>query len=220
MPIGRINAEFVYASATLKAALDRMSMKKREVALEAFDHWVGQCERIDKEADPLSIAYSLHEKLDEHVQHLLATSPHAKSITCRKGCAACCLVYVGIFPHEARLLREHAAEIGVEIDEERLARQAQKTEATWLELSPEDRRCVFLGDDNTCRVYEHRPGGCRKYQVKSNPELCDADKYRNGEVSVVYSLEAELLHSAAMTVFTRGRDSMAAVLLSVMDEKK
>lgn len=219
MQSGRIDAGYVYASATLKAALDRMSLKKCEMAFALFDHWVSECERIDKEADPLSLAYSFHEKLDEQMQHLLATSPHAKDVTCRKGCAACCHVYVGIFPHEARLLREHAGEIGVEIDEGRLARQAQKTEGTWLELSPEDRRCVFLGDDDACRVYEHRPSGCRKYLVKNDPELCDADKYRNGDVSVVYSLEAELFHSAAMTVFTRGRDSMAAVLLTVKDEK-
>ena len=214
----RPDDERVYASATLNRALGVMPLKKRMEALDCFDFYCKQLGRIDQQAGPLDVAYTIHLKIDEHMGAMLATSRHAKDVKCQQGCATCCHVYIGIFPHEARLLREAAAEAGVEIDEARLARQAEKTEATWLELSPEDRRCVFLGDDHTCQVYEHRPNACRKYLVKSEPELCDADKHRGGEVSVVYSLEAEIVHSAAMTVFSRGPDSMAAVLLAVKEE--
>jgi Fe-S-cluster containining protein len=207
----------IYASATLNGALAVMPLKKRMEALDCFDFYHEQLGRVGEQGKPLDVAYTIHLKIDEHVDAMLATSRHAKDVTCRKGCAACCHTYVGIFPHEARLLREVAAEAGIEIDEARLARQAEKTEATWLELSPEDRRCVFLGDDRACQVYEHRPNACRKYLVKSEPELCDVDKYRGGDVTVVYSLEAEIVHSAAMTVFGRGSDSMAVSLLAVKE---
>lgn len=215
MPTKHDDDEMVYTSATLKGALDRMTLKGRRAAFELFEHLEARCEELDKAADPLSLAYSVHEEVDERMALMLATSPHAKDVKCRKGCAACCCNYVGVFPHEARLLRGAAVEAGFVIDEERLARQAQKTELTWPELAIEDRRCVFLGEDRTCQVYEHRPSGCRKYLVKNDPELCDSEKYPGGEVSVVFSLDAEVLHSAAMTVFGRGSDNMAAVLLGV-----
>lgn len=217
MPVKRDDDGMVYASRTLLGALEAMSPADVERAFAAFQHWERECKHLDEVGDPLSIAYSFHEVVDDCMSRMLVKSRHAESVSCRKGCASCCHVYVGIFAHEARLLWAAAAEAGIKIDEERLARQAQKTEDTWGELSPEDRRCVFLGDDRTCQVYEHRPTGCRKYLVKSDPALCDVDKHVGGQVTAVYSLEAEISHSAAMTVFSRGSDNMAHVLLAVRD---
>jgi Fe-S-cluster containining protein len=207
-------AELVYTSATLKGAAAQMPQRDREMARDCFEHWRRECKRIGP-AEPERVAFTVHELIDERMQRMRATSePH---VTCSKGCAACCHLNVGIFPQEAELLLLMAREDGIEIDEARLARQATKDDSTWHELSPEDRACVFLGDDRTCRVYEHRPGACRKYLVKNDPDLCDMNKHPGGAVAVVFSVEAEIVHSAAMTVY--GAGNMAAMLLRTREKR-
>lgn len=222
MPIKQDDDERVYITAALKGILDGSPESQRERVATLFDHLTHGCKTLKRQsaADPLSAAYSVHMDIDERLQLMLSKSVHAKDVKCRKGCAHCCYMYVGIFPEEARLLRAYAAEQGIEIDEARLARQASKDEATWHELPIEDRRCVFLGDDNACRVYEHRPGNCRKYLVVSEPEFCDTVKHRGHEVGVLPSVEAETLQSAAMTVFGQGPDNMGTVMLAVKEDSK
>lgn len=202
--------EMVYTTTTLKGAKQQMRGKDLRLADECFAHYREQWTAIASE-EPLNVAFTVHEVTDEHVAHMLATSKHGPEVQCRKGCAACCHLYVDVFPQEAQLLLEFARDQGIEIDEARLARQATKTDATWHELPPEDQRCVFLGDDRACRVYEHRPGACRKYAVKNDPDLCDMHKHPGGRVAIVFSVEAEIIHSAAMTTY--GAGSMAAMLL-------
>lgn len=202
--------DLAYISSTLKGAAGMMSRREREAALDCFEHWRGECERIGP-AEPERVAHTVHGVIDDHMQHMLATSKHGPEVKCRKGCAACCHLHVDVFPQEAHLLRMVAADAGIEIDEARLARQASKDDSTWRELSPEDRRCVFLADDLRCRVYEYRPGACRKHLVKSDPDRCDMAKHPGGKVAIVFSAEAEIVHSAAMTVY--GAGNMAAMLL-------
>jgi hypothetical protein len=206
--------ENVYITAALQAALSHASPKQRTKAREAFERYMRGCDKVST-ADGQSIAYYIHEEVDERIAHLLKTSPHAKDVKCRKGCAHCCAMYVGISPEEGKLLRSIAVGQRIEIDEARLARQAEKTEETWLELSDEDRRCVFLAEDLSCRVYSSRPTGCRKYLVTSDPDLCDVRKHPGGDVGVLISTDVEIMQSAVMTYFGKGNDNMAAVLLAV-----
>jgi Fe-S-cluster containining protein len=207
--------DLAYISSTLKGAAQAMPEPERALALDCFEHWRGEWTRVGPEAPPENLAFTVHEVIDEHVQRMLATSLHGPDVTCRKGCAACCHLHVGIFPQEAALLWTLAKLDGITVDEARLARQASKDDDTWRELAPEDQRCVFLADDRTCRVYEHRPGACRKYFVKSDPDLCDVVKHPGGKVAIVFSVEAEIVHSAAMTVY--GAGNMAAMLLNARD---
>lgn len=200
-----------YISATLKGASEVMTDAERAMALDCFKHWQGECERIGT-GDPLRVAFTLHEIIDEHARAMLKKSPHGPDVKCRAGCAACCSIHVDISPHEAALLLAWCREYGIAIDRTRLERQATKTDATWHELAPKDRACVFLAEDRTCKVYEHRPGSCRKYFVKTDPDLCDMAKHPGGKVGVVFDVQAEVIHSAAMTVY--GGGGMAAQLLA------
>lgn len=203
-----------YISATLKGATKVMSEKEREQALDCFQHWRQQCRHLAPEA-PENVAYTLHVTIDEHVEHMRSRTKH--EVQCRKGCASCCHLNVDIFTQEAKLLLMLAREQGIEIDWERVERQAAKNSANWRELSIEDQACVFLAGDRTCRVYEHRPGACRKYLVATDPDLCDQNKYPGGDVGVVFDTQAEIVHSAAMTVF--GAGPMAEMLLAVRKEE-
>jgi len=206
-----------YISATLKGAAQMMNDKDRAMALDCYEHWHRECERIGGSGPAVNVAFTIHEIIDEHVAHMRATSKHGPDITCRSGCAGCCHLHVDIYPHEAALLLLTARERGIEIDTARLARQAGRTSDTWQELPLEDRRCVFLAHDQTCSVYEHRPGSCRKYLVKSDPERCDTTKYPGGEVAVVFDVQAEIVHSAAMTVYQAG--SMAERLMEALRDE-
>lgn len=205
-----MHPDFAYISTTIKGARATMTKKERFLAQECFDHYRGEFTRIGS-SSPDRVAHTIHSLVDERMQDMLTTSPNGKQVTCSKGCAACCHLHVDVFPQEAVLLRQFTQWMGITIDEARLARQASKNSNTWRELAPEDRACVFLGEDRTCRVYEHRPGACRKYVVKSAPALCDMDKHPGGKVGIVFSLHAELVHSAAMTAY--GAGSMAEMLL-------
>lgn len=207
--------ENVYITAALQFTYNRLNATQQAHVNKMFERYERGCDDLSKVADAQSIAYNIHEEVDKRVAHLLKKSPLASEVKCRRGCAHCCAMYVGVFPEEGELLRAAAAEQGIEIDEARLARQAEKTEATWLELSDEDRRCVFLAEDLSCRVYEHRPSSCRKYLVTSDPDLCDVRKHPGGDVGVLFSIDAETMQSAAMTYFGKGNDNMAAVLLAV-----
>ena len=206
--------ELAYISATLKGAAERMPDRERIDARACFEHWRNECTRLAPEPRE-SVAFTVHEVIDERMALMLKATGHGPDVQCRKGCGACCHLQVDIFDREAELLLMMASEQGIEIDEAKLARQASKanTEA-WNELSHEDRACVFLADDQSCRVHEHRPGACRKYLVKSPAELCDTSKHPGGEVAIVFDVEAEIVQSAAMTVY--GAGSMAAKLLAAL----
>lgn len=210
-----MNPDLAYISTTLKGALRTATAKDRQLAHACFEHWRGECLRIGPGV-PERVAYTVHEIIDERMQYQL--HKHSAEVKCRKGCAACCHVSVDIFTQEATFLRKVAEHYGIEIDEARLARQATKNPGTWRELAHEDRRCVFLSDDNACRVYEHRPGACRKYAVITDPDLCDTVKYPGGKVGIVFSVEAEVVHSAAMTVY--GGGNMAAMLLQAKGKQE
>lgn len=152
--------------------------------------------------DSESIAYGIHGMVDEHIERLLEHDPNAHRVTCKRGCNACCFLHVHADRHEGELLASYAIEEGLELDVERMRRQAGRDDDTWRELAREDQRCVFndpaTGD---CRAYEHRPTACRKYLVVSDPDLCDTERHPGGEVGQLISGMAETIASAAMEAF-------------------
>lgn len=63
---------------------------------------------------------------------------------------------------------------------------------TALGLPLEKRRCVFLGPENDCLVYENRPTTCRKYFVASDPGVCAEP---DGRPLILGDLDIELMAS-------------------------
>lgn len=203
--------ELAYLSSTLRGATAQMTNREKLEARACFEHWRSECERIGPEP-PEVVAHTVHTIIDERMRHMLTTSVHGPDVQCRKGCASCCRLQVDVTPHEAKLLWLIAKHDGLRVDEAKLERQAA---GPWDQLPIEDRRCVFLSAEDECRVYAHRPSACRKYLVKSLPDLCDMDEHPGGEVAIVFSLEAEIVSSAAMTVY--GAEDMASMLLKTRE---
>jgi Fe-S-cluster containining protein len=159
-----------------------------------------------------SIANTVHVKMDEYAVELLKDHPHAKEISCSKGCFSCCLMNVDISLSEADLLLNHCEYEGIEIDFEKLKRQSDYNTESWQQQPIKDRKCVFLSNEGTCKVYKHRPASCRKHLVISKPELCDIEKHKGAKVGRLNIWQVEVMASALYNTYESG--TMANMLLT------
>lgn len=128
------------------------------------------------------IKYTLHRlffgdhDLVKHVQRevdSLMTSGmqlDKPNISCRKGCSACCHIPVTISGDEADFITEFVSYNNIPVDLSKADLQA--TSFQYLNISYEDRACIFLNASGECKVYAARPLICRAHQVMSNPEKC------------------------------------------------
>lgn len=51
--------------------------------------------------------------------------------------------------------------------------KAGNDDQAFLDLSYENRKCIFLNDEGACQVYEDRPSVCRTNAVLGRPDQCD-----------------------------------------------
>lgn len=176
-----------------------------------MDHYTKQYRQALQEADTASVAHAFHKVVDAYVAEVLKDP--SVEVTCKRGCAHCCHIQVAVTPDEADLLR--LASQDLEIDKARLEQQAVYKDI-YDKLPYKQRRCVFLGDDNDCRVYEVRPIACRKYLVGNDPKLCNTKKYPSGDAMVLSVNKAEIVASAVYNL--RGCEPMAVELLKTKSE--
>lgn len=117
-----------------------------------------------------------------------------KSVSCRKGCGACCRQVVPVSPSEARALAEHVESLPEprrsELRErfadalhrldraglgDRLRRLARLDEGEFrpfaVEYFAEKVTCPFL-EEESCSIHAIRPLGCREFLATSPAELC------------------------------------------------
>lgn len=121
-----------------------------------------------------------------------------ETLSCHKGCAACCRMLVPVSPPEAFSLRDKIRQLPADqrdrihrrfsaikdtLNEAGLLGRLVQLSETRTQLSDEDmepvnqayyaRRlpCPFLEDD-LCGIYEFRPAACRELLVTSPAELC------------------------------------------------
>ena len=121
-----------------------------------------------------------------------------QTISCRKGCGACCRVLVPVSPPEAFTLKKRIEELPAPQRDRYLQRlatlkdtlheagllgrlvQLSETRSQWSDEDMEPinqayyaRRlpCIFL-EDEACSIYEFRPAACREYLVTSPAEFC------------------------------------------------
>ena len=117
--------------------------------------------------------------------------------SCRKGCSACCHQAVSITDDEATLIWAYCKSKGIPISKTQLLRQKGLSAAELWVLPRAESRCVFLGDDDGCKIYNHRPSSCRNYMVSSDPKICEKDP-KGGEfhLKMLFDLQPELIAAA------------------------
>ena len=122
---------------------------------------------------PLERARFVHNVVDDYNREVFAHPLVKELVPCKKGCAGCCHTQVSVTDDEAALLA-CAIDDGIKIDFNRLEKQmkAANSEADFYSLSYDDRKCVFLGSDNQCQVYEDRPSVCRTNAVLGEASQC------------------------------------------------
>ena len=140
---------------------------------------------------------ALHQLMD---QELRAVAQLA--VSCHKGCSGCCHYEVEITRDDAAVLKAVILR-GFPIDRQRLDLQAarERKSAAWNKFGSPDNRCVFLGPDGACQIYEDRPAVCRKHLVTTPAAACTT---AGATVLPVQVLLAEVLLSAAISIAVEG----------------
>ena len=137
-------------------------------------------------------------------------------LACSKGCSGCCHYEVEITSDDAAVLKV-VLDAGRVIDRERLAVQAarERKSPEWRKFWSKENRCVFLGDDGACGIYEDRPSVCRKHVVTTPAAACTTD---GAAVAPVQVLLAEILLSAALSLEGVEFGSLAKMLTRAWSE--
>jgi Fe-S-cluster containining protein len=135
-------------------------------------------QQLDANNDPIKEKVgAMYNVIDEINQETLYKEGEQHP-SCFKGCAHCCHIMVACTEWEAITALEYMNHIGLKFEKEdiqKLESQASvKLDSDYM-VHP-DRRCVFLGKDNLCQIYEARPSACRNYFVFSPPDECDTFK--------------------------------------------
>jgi len=151
--------------------------------------------------DIVPVVRSLGEQAQE--LEVARTIEAGKSISCQKGCAACCRIMIPVSPPEAFALVDvvkslpdaHRARIQQKLADTQSRLQDAGLLPTLRDMAESTRQqtdeeldminriyyalrlpCIFL-EDEMCSIYDHRPAGCRGHLVSSPPELCqDTEK--------------------------------------------
>ncbi|MCY4523559.1 MAG: YkgJ family cysteine cluster protein, partial [Halobacteriovoraceae bacterium] len=110
-----------------------------------------------------------HIVINKYLEELFKDPIVDKYVACKKGCSFCCHTQVSITEDEALLYVDKIMKEEIKIDLHRLHIQSQagNDASKWYEIPYEVRKCVFLGNENQCLIYEDRPMVCRSNNVLS-----------------------------------------------------
>jgi len=128
-----------------------------------YEHSLAVFDRVDH-----STAYQTALLFIKETEHNTS-----EPISCRAGCGFCCHQPVFVSFTEFEGIKSHLLERGVTIDRAKL--QAQRddiSDGIYHKLKVTDRKCVFLGENSSCTIYEARPIMCRRHNVYSDPQHC------------------------------------------------
>jgi Fe-S-cluster containining protein len=124
-------------------------------------------------SSPLERARFVHHVVDDY-NRTVFSHPLVKELSpCKAGCSGCCHTQVSITEDEAELLASIIND-GLKIDLKRLNDQyeASNSSEDFYKLSYNSRKCIFLGEDDRCQVYNDRPSVCRTNSVLGEASQC------------------------------------------------
>jgi Fe-S-cluster containining protein len=96
--------------------------------------------------------------------------PNQPALACASGCAACCHLYVQVPPGTAAVMVQHIATHFTPAEQNALRERLEVAAAAVRYAADPMKlrmRCVLLGADNRCTVYEVRPLSCRAFTSRS-----------------------------------------------------
>nr|WP_320133404.1 YkgJ family cysteine cluster protein [uncultured Holophaga sp.] len=173
-------------------------------------------------ADGESRTALAHARADRLIEVLLARDRRFgyPEPFCHRGCAECCHEVVYATGEEAWRILDYCGREGISLDLGRLRRQLAHVDldergdhrggTTWSEQPEADQACVFLGEDQACRVWPVRPLVCRAHLAEGSDRFCrPRNGVENPEAHGISYMELAYLITA---VFTIHRDSARKTL--------
>jgi hypothetical protein len=186
-------------TARLRAFLEKQRVEREaeefELLYASLLERFGEIQRaLEAIEDGVDRALWIHARMDEAIDRA-----RPFSVSCREGCSGCCHLRVEMTRDEAELLisRLERGEVALDRDRLKVQWEARDRAGEPALRAGASTGCVFLGEDQRCRVYEIRPMACRRLLVRSLPELCWDPE---AEVQPVEILEVELLMSAVLSL--------------------
>lgn len=168
--------------------------EKLDLIEQSITHYINEFKRGEKEANHVSALNAMYLMMEEIKPDAII----ADKISCKKGCAYCCHINVDMTKVEGDLIKVYCEEKNIEINYEML--ELQKKLTINERSASVNSACVFLDDNNTCKIYDVRPMACRNYMVVNDPDKCDMKKYPGGNVAIYGNLDREIIASAIMNV--------------------
>lgn len=177
------------------------TIERFEIALNTSAGQITTAVEVPTGFVPVTAIVPLLRRLGEEAQTLegARSTEAGKTVSCHKGCAACCRMLVPLSAPEVFVLREWVRSRSAD-QQDRISTRFAETKARllshgiWQRLSalcnapepPNDDvledlnreyyalrvACPFL-EEEMCTVYDERPAACRELLVTSPPERCD-----------------------------------------------
>ncbi len=174
---------------------------------------------IEKIHNSREKARFLHNAVDEYNQEVFSHPLLKALVPCRAGCTACCHTQVSTTYEEALLLSDYINE-GMEIDLNRLKLQSDQGQDadSYFKLSFQDRKCVFLSEEGSCRVYHDRPMVCRTNAVVGDSKQCDTRFNESSQLRLVKTEKADM---AIVSAYLASQESgtLPSMLFKILKEK-
>lgn len=171
---------------------------------EAGENWVAW---LRQESDRI---IDIHQKV--------AIPAAGYSLSCRRGCSACCHQKTTVIPEEFQDVAAAIKEGQIKIDMDQMRKQAKWSAEDYLK-NIKDSKCLFLSDAGECSIYDKRPLACRVYMVVSDPIMCDISLKDQPDPAVSPSPDGEALATAAFNETVK-IGHLPEVLLGLLEEEK
>ena len=165
-------------------------------------------------------------------------------VTCKQGCCDCCYALFDLTLIEAMYLNYHFKKLPQDIKNRvylradkadrkmavakkkafRMQEKGEAREEVLKMVGQEKIRCPFLGDDDQCEMYEHRPITCRLYgvpqEIRGQAHVCGLSGFTPGSPYPTVKVERlqdslVLLSNALVKGLDSKYDKLAAVFVPV-----
>lgn len=178
---------------------------KGQIAFSSITQFV--MVHLKKIASPLERARFVHNVVDDYNRAVFSHPIVQQLSPCKAGCSGCCHTQVSLTEDEAHLLALRVND-GLKIDYSALQIQMQAGNSSeeFYKLSYEERRCLFLSAEDTCRAYNDRPSVCRTNAVLGEASQCSTKEgvAENQELRLVKTSQADM---AIMGAFLTSKKS-------------
>ena len=149
----------LFVTTGLRGMMEKMNDRDRATTYSEVEDYVAALHKLSR----LKRVRRIHQIVD------LILESDRRPISCTKGCAHCCHIYLVSTPDEVIQVADYVQKHRLVLDFKYLETLAGRPETEhWRS------RCPLLTGDNLCSIYPVRPAVSRSYRVSSPPEMCDA----------------------------------------------